>query len=84
MTKKLYVDGFVFLSLHIYRRHLSPPVRKMCPIPNLLLIGEFIIIFSDKTFDVLIFEKIHILVKIWIHGKPLQKCWIGVTFGHIS
>ena len=32
MTKKIYVDVFVFLLLHIYRMHLSPAVRKMCPI----------------------------------------------------
>ena len=51
----------LFMPLHIYyRRHLSPPVRNMCPISNHLLIGENIIIFSNKTFYVLIFEKIHI------------------------
>ena len=48
--EKKYVDGFVFLPSHIYRRLISPPVRKMCPIPNLPLIGENIIIFSNKTF----------------------------------
>ena len=34
MTKKLYVDVFVFLLWHIYKRHLhaSPPVHKMFPI----------------------------------------------------
>ena len=58
MTKKTYVDGFVFVLLHIYRRHPSPPVRKMCSIPNLPLIGENIIIFSKKTptISVVIFE----------------------------
>ena len=37
MTKKIYVDVFVFLLLHIYRMHLSPAVRKMCPILDVLL-----------------------------------------------
>ena len=40
MPKKIYIDGFVFLPLHIYRRHLSLLVRKMCRIPKHLLIGE--------------------------------------------
>ena len=48
--KKIHVDGFVFLSLHIYRRHLSAQVWKM--IPNLLLIGKNIITFSNKCFKV--------------------------------
>ena len=60
MMKKIYVDGFVFLPLHIYRRYLSPPVLKTCPIPNLPLIGENIIIFSIKSFEMLIFKNIHI------------------------
>ena len=42
---KIYVDVFVFLLLHIYRRHLSPPVRKMCPVLDVPLMGENIIIF---------------------------------------
>ena len=44
MKKKIYVDGFVFLLLHIYRRHLSLPVGKICPVFNVPLIGENIII----------------------------------------
>ena len=62
MTKKIGVDRFVFLPLHIYRGcqgafFLELPLRKMCPIPNLLLLGENIIIFSNKTFYLLILEK---------------------------
>ena len=53
------VGGFVFLPLHIYRRHLSSSVRKMCLIPNLPFICENMVIFSNKTFKVFI-EKIHI------------------------
>ena len=76
MTKKLYVDVFVFLLLHIYRRNLSPPVRKMCPILDVPLMDENIIFFlSNKTFQVLIFKNIHktksyiinFLVNIWNH-----------------
>ena len=58
MTKKIYVDGFVFLLL-------------------LMIIYRFL---SNITFQVLIFENIHIaksyvikiLVNIWNHGKNLQ------------
>ena len=49
MTKKIYVDVFVFLLLHIYRRHLSLPVRKMCPILDVPLMGENIIILVKKN-----------------------------------
>ena len=45
MTKKIYVDVFVFLLLDIYRRHLSLPVQKMCPVLDVPLMGENIIIF---------------------------------------
>ena len=45
MTKKMYVDVFFFL-LHIYRRHLSSPVRKMCLILDVPPMGENIIISS--------------------------------------
>ena len=56
MTKKTYVDGFVFVLLNIYRRHPSPPVRKMCSIPNLPLIGEkYYHLFKEKI-SVVIFE----------------------------
>ena len=73
-------ENIFFLLMHINRRHLSPPVWKMCLIPDLPLMGENIIIFSNKTFQVLTFEKIHdteynlkkCLVNIWNHGKNLQ------------
>ena len=80
MTKKIYVeiyvDGFVFIPSHIYRRHLSPPVRKMYPIPSLPLIGENIIILSNKTFDVLICVRIHVHItefNFWLKFKPQKK-----------
>ena len=48
----------------------------MCPIPNLPLIGKNIIIFSNKTFQVLIFVKIHSTQsnfgKIFNHEKNLK------------
>ena len=31
MTKKIHVDGYVLLPLHICRRHLSPPVSENVP-----------------------------------------------------
>ena len=40
--EKTDVDGFDFLPLQISRRHLSPPERKMCPIPNLPLTDEIL------------------------------------------
>ena len=78
--EKIYVNVFVFLLLHIYRTHLSPPVRKMFPVLDVPLMGENIIFLSNKTCQVLIFENIHItksymikvLVNIWNHGKNLQ------------
>ena len=45
MTKKMYVDVFDFLLLNIYRSHLSPLVRKLCPIPDVPLLGDIIIFF---------------------------------------
>ena len=69
---------------HIYRSHLSPSVRKMCPTPNLPLKGENIIIFSNKTFKVLIFVKIYTLlnltlVKIWTTEKTYKICLVKTT-----
>ena len=95
--EKIYVDEFVFLQLCIYRRHISLPGLKMCLIPNIPLIGENIIIFSNKTFNAHI-GTIHIAASIYcyIYGtmkrtlakfalsKPWQKCLTGVTFGHLS
>ena len=79
MTKTIYVDVFVFLLSHIYRRHLSPPVWILYPIPNIPFIGENIIFFSNKMFQVPKFEKINItesylnkfLVNIRNHEKKL-------------
>ena len=80
------------MPLHIYKRHLLRPVQKICPIPNLPLIGQNISIFSNKTFLVLILEKIHITesnfgkylepqkeLTRFAGSKPLQKCRTGVT-----
>ena len=73
MTKKIYVDHCTSTE----GTCVSPPIRKMCPILNLPLIGENMIIFANKTFQVVIFEKIHItgsdfVVHIWNHGKNSQ------------
>ena len=68
---------------HIYRRHLSPPVRKMCPIPNLPLIGENIMIFLlNLIFGKNLNHGKKLTIFAW--SKPLQKCSAGETFGHLS
>ena len=77
MTKKIYVDVFVFLLVLIYRRHLSPPVRKHSARFSMFRSWAKILFLSNKTFQVVIFENIHInksyiiklLVNIWKHGK---------------
>lgn len=46
---KIYVDGFIYPPFHIYRRHLSQPVRKMCLLPNLQHIGDNILIYSATS-----------------------------------
>ena len=89
MLKKVYVDGFVFLPLHIYKRHLSPPVRKMRPIPNPLRILPS---FQTKHFKYLYSNKYTLLNLIFgkyleprkkltrfAWSKPLQKCWTNLT-----
>ena len=64
MTKKIYVDVFVFLLLHIYRRPLSPPFRKFCPILDVPLMGENVIIFVKKYNQQIIATTIHINVAL--------------------
>ena len=59
---------------------ISPPVWKMSPISAVPLWAKLFSSFWNKTFQELIFEKIHItesyiikfLVNIWNHGKTLQ------------
>ena len=54
-----------FLPLDIYKRHLSLPVRKKCPIHNLPPFTGDYILYSQKRV------KFH-TVYIWIHVKNLQ------------
>lgn len=54
MTKIIDLDEFVSLQ-----KAPITPVRKMCPIQYLPLMGEGTNIFSKKTFCVLIFEETH-------------------------
>ena len=61
MTKEIYVDVIVFLLLHIYRMHLSPPVREMCPFLDVPLMGEYIIII------------IIIIVKYYVSSALIRK-----------
>ena len=97
MTKNIYVKGFAFLPLHIYRRHLSLPGRIMCPIPDLPLIDENSLIFSSKCFKCSYAENYALLNVIFgkhlvprkeltrfAWSKPLQKYWAGITFGYLS
>ena len=80
MKKKIYIDIFFFLLFHIYRKNLLPPVLKMCPIPDIPLMVEKIMILSNNKLQVLIFEKIQItdsylikfLVNIWNNDKNFQ------------
>ena len=60
MMKKLYVDIFILLLLHIYRRHLLLPIWKMCPISDVLLMGkDIIILFQIKRFKSSYSKNIH-------------------------
>ena len=45
------------LLIYIYRGHLSLPVYKICLFANLIFIGEIIIIYTNKTFEVPLFGK---------------------------
>ena len=82
MTKKTYVDVFVFLLFHIYRRHLSPPVRKMCPLPMFRLWEKILSLFFQinllsahirkKKLHITESYIIKFLVKICSRGKNLQ------------
>ena len=70
MTKKIYAEWFVFLPSHIYRRHLSPPVRKMCLI-YLLHIGITIIVEQNVLIAHI---EIHVTESIFgIYMEPLEK-----------
>ena len=55
----MYFDAFVFLPLQIYGRHLSLPIPKMCLILDVPM-GKNILFLSNKMFQVIIFENIHI------------------------
>ena len=72
---KIYVDVFVFLLSHMYRRHLSPPVRKMCPVLDVPLMGENIIFVSLNVSSAHVRKYTHIIkcsVNMWHQGKNLQ------------
>ena len=67
MTKKIYFDGFVFL-------HKAAITASSENVPDTSSSAhrQNIIILSNKTFQVLIFENIRIFVNIWNHGNNLQ------------
>lgn len=77
---------FFLLLLFIYRRNLLPPVWKMfLQIPNLPLIAENIIIYSNKTFQVLRLKKILItlshLIKFLVYICGQRKNLQDQSFG---
>ena len=80
MTKKINFDIFVFLLLHIYRRCYHRQFGK-CAWSSMFRSWAKILFLSNKTFQVLIFENIHItksyiinfLVNIWNHGKNFRR-----------
>ena len=80
MTEKIYADVFVSLLLHISEGTYH---RQFVIFARLLIFrtwAKIRLFLSNKTFQVLIFENIHIakfyiikfLVNIWNHGKNLQ------------
>ena len=68
--EKIYVDGPIRFSV----RHLSQLVRNMCPISNLLIIGEILYFFISKwtysnKYTLLNLNQLEFLVNIWNHGN---------------
>ena len=57
--EKIYVEAFVFLLLHVYRGHLSPPVRILCHVLDVPLMGENIIFFVKKNVLKCSYSKIY-------------------------
>ena len=76
MMKKIYVDVFVSLLLHISEGSYHHQFVKFAGISMFRSWANL----SNKTFQVLILENIHItksyiikiLIDIWNHGKNLQ------------
>ena len=53
MTKKIYVDGIA----HLQKAPITASLENVLAIPSLPCTGKNINIFSNKTFQVLIFGK---------------------------
>ena len=94
---KKYMLTDSFLPLHICKKHLSPSVGKLCHISNLPLIGENFLSFQTKRFQWSYSKKyisLNLMFRKYLEpwkeltgfawSKPLQRCWNGVTFGHLS
>ena len=69
--------------------HLHGTYHRQFQIPDLPLICKQIIIFSNKTYSVLIFAKIHITESylgkyLEPRKEPLQKFGTGKTCRHLS
>ena len=80
MTKKIYVDVFASLLLQITEGTYHPKFVKFARLSMFCSWAKKRLFLSNKTFQVLIFENIHItkpyiikfLVNIWNHEKNLQ------------
>ena len=80
--------------IHLQKAPITASLE-MCLIYNLPHMGENIIIYSKKTFLMLIFEKsmyitysyliLGFLVNIWDHGKNLlNKIWVVNTTANVT
>ena len=80
MTKKIYVEVFVSLLLHISEDTYHRQFVKFARLSMFRSWTKIWLCLSNKTFQVLIFQNIQItksyiiefLVNIWNHGKNLQ------------
>ena len=80
MTKKIYIDVFVSLLLHITEGTYHRQFVKFARLSIISSWAKISLFLSNKSFQVLIFENKHItksyiikfVVNIWNHGKNLQ------------
>ena len=82
MTKNIFVDVFIFSAIaHLQKAPITASLEKM---PDFPLMSKKIINFSDKMFQVLIFEEIHIteyyLIKFVVKYLEPRKELTGVQY----
>ena len=92
----MLTDSF-FAIAHLLKAPITTSSKNV-PDFHRLLIGENIIIFQTKHFKCLYLNKYTLrnlifgkyleerkeITRFGWSKKPLQKCWTGVTFGHLS